>query len=53
VTYRIARHADRSLPVIRWSEVSIAAPSFARERGFLLRKGSGPDLDQAGLERWL
>lgn len=53
VTYRIARHADRSLPVIRWSEVSIAALSFARERGFLLRKGSGPDLDQAGLERWL
>lgn len=52
-TYRIVRHADRPLPVLGWSAVSAAALGFARERELLIRKGAGPDLDQAGLERWL
>ena len=53
VTYRIVRHADRPLPVLGWSAVSAAALGFARERELLVRKGTGPYLDQAGLERWL
>jgi hypothetical protein len=53
VTYRIARHADSPMPVLGWSAVTAAALEFGRERGLLVRKGAGPDLDQAGLERWL
>ncbi len=53
VTYRIVRHRDRPLPVLGWSAVSAAALGFARERDLLVRKGAGPDLDQAGLERWI
>jgi hypothetical protein len=53
VTYRIVRHADRALPILRWSAVSSAALGFAQEQALLIRKGTGPDLDQAGLERWL
>ena len=53
VTYRITRYADRPLPILGWSAVSTAALGFGRERELLVRKGAGPHLDQAGLERWL
>ncbi|MEN6518477.1 MAG: hypothetical protein ABFC38_09825 [Methanospirillum sp.] len=53
VTYRIVRHNDRPLPILGWGAVSAAALGFAKGRGLLIRKGAGPDLDQAGLERWL
>jgi hypothetical protein len=53
VTYRIVRYEDRLLPVLGWGAVSAAVLGFGRERGLLIRKGTGPHLDQAGLERWL
>lgn len=53
VTYRIVRHEDRPLPVLGWSAVSAAVLGFGREQELLVRKGTGPHLDQAGLERWL
>ena len=53
VTYRIVRHRDRPLPVLGWSAVSATVLGFAGQRDLLVRKGTGPDLDQAGLERWL
>lgn len=53
VTYRIVGGAGASVPVLGWGAVSTATFAFARERGLLARKGAGPELDQAGLERWL
>lgn len=53
VTYRLVRHRNRPLPVLAWSSVSAAVLGFGRERDLQVRKGAGPDLDQAGLERWL
>ena len=52
VHYRIVRGARGSMPVLCWSVVAATLLSAARERALSVRKGAGPDLDQAGLERW-
>ncbi len=53
VRYELVPGPGGRLPVLAWSAVSGAVLAFARERGLVVRKGAGPDLDQAGLERWI
>ncbi|HOT94906.1 MAG TPA: hypothetical protein PK089_06930 [Methanoregulaceae archaeon] len=53
VRYRLVPGRRGRMPVLRWSSVAAALLAEARGRGLVVRKGSGPDLDQAGLERWV
>lgn len=53
VLYRFVRGARAPVPVLGWGGVVAALLAAGRERGLLIRKGAGPHLDQAGLERWI
>ena len=53
VTYRIVRHADRALPTSGGARSRLQPWDSRANGGFWSGRGPGPDLDQAGLERWL
>jgi hypothetical protein len=53
IRYRIVRGIDNPLPVLAWSSVTTALLPVVRRQGLIVRKGAGPALDQAGLERWM
>ncbi len=53
IPYDLVRGARSPFPVLGWSEVVATLLTAGRERGLLVRKGAGPDLDQAELERWI
>lgn len=53
IRYRIGRGFSDPFPIISWQTVSAAVTRYARDEGLMVRKGTGPGLDQTDLSVWL
>jgi hypothetical protein len=53
IRYRITRGFSDPFPVIPWPTVIAALMRYARIEGLVVRRGTGPSLDQTDLSSWL
>lgn len=53
IRYRVSRGFSEPFPIIPWQTALAAVTRYAHDTGLLVRKGTGPDLDQADLSTWL
>lgn len=53
VRYQVTRGFSDPFPVIPWQTALAAVTRYARDEGLVVRKGTGPGLDQVDLSTWL
>lgn len=53
VRYQVTRGLGDPFPIISWQTALTAVTRYAQDEGLIVRRGTGPELDQADLSTWL